>query len=193
MKEILKNIDYALFQLINQQMNVSALDSFFLMIRNPDNLRWFYFFLALVFLFRFRLKGLWLVLSLAATMGLSDLISSHFFKPYFHRLRPCTDEIWKGKIIDLVGGSHGYSFTSSHAANNMSVCLFLALLFLPHFKRWTYLFLIVPLFVGYAQIYVGLHYPIDVVCGWATGAASALLMYFLYKKYLPKSQQIQSA
>ena len=190
MIETLKHIDYTVFEYINQKWNVPALNEVFKFIRNPKNLTWFYISLAFLLIIKYRLKGFWLVLFTGATMGLSDLISSHFFKPYFHRLRPCADETWKGKIIDFVGGSHGYSFTSSHAANNMSVCLFLALLFLPHFKRWSYLFLIVPFFVGYAQIYVGLHYPIDVLCGWATGAACALLMYFLYKKYLPQSQQI---
>ncbi|MFM2225931.1 MAG: hypothetical protein RJA07_2133 [Bacteroidota bacterium] len=191
MKEFFKNIDYSLFELINQKGNLPWLNNFFMALRNPIYLRWFYITLACFFILKYRLKGLWLVMFLAATMGLSDLISSHFFKIYFMRLRPCMDARWVGKINLLVGCPHGYSFTSSHAANNMSVCFFMMMVFAPYFKNKKYLLLLFPCMVGFSQIYVGVHYPIDVTCGLLVGAACGYFTSFLYKKYLPITQQLQ--
>ena len=192
MKETLKHIDYAMFHRINQLWNVTALNPIFQFIRDPKHLTAFYLLLAFLLLLKYRLKGWWIVLFLGATMGLSDLISSHILKPYFHRLRPCVDFIWNGKMNDLVGGNHGYSFTSSHAANNMSVCLFLTMIFLPIIGRKSYCFLTVPIIVGYSQIYVGVHYPMDVLGGYITGALCGVIMYWLYDKYLPSSQKINA-
>ena len=193
MLETLKHIDYTVFEYINQKWNVPALNEIFKFIRNPKNLTWFYISLAFLLIIKYRLKGFWLVLFTGATMGLSDLISSHFLKPYFHRLRPCVDGSWQCKINDLVGGSHGYSFTSSHAANNMSVCLFLAMIFLAVIGRKSYLFLLIPIVVGYSQIYVGVHYPFDVLGGFITGAFCSVIMYWLYEKLMPENQKIKSS
>ncbi len=193
MKESLKYIDYALFHRINQEWNIPVLNNLFRFIRDPFHLQIFYLTLAFLLVIKYRIKGFWVVLFLAVTMGLSDLISSHFFKPFFHRLRPCVDGNWKCKVNDLVGGSHGYSFTSSHAANNMSVCLFLSMLFLPIIGRWSYVFLILPIMVGYSQIYVGVHYPFDVLGGFITGSFCGVIMFWLYEKYLPQSQKLNRA
>jgi membrane-associated phospholipid phosphatase len=190
LKEFFKNIDYNLFELINQKGNIPLLNQVFMAFRNPVYLRYLYISILFLLIIKYRLKGLWVAMFMAATMGLSDLISSHFFKVYFMRLRPCMDDRWLGKINLLVGCPHGFSFTSSHAANNMSVCFFMMLLFAPYLKQLKYLILLFPCLVGYSQIYVGVHYPIDVTCGLLLGACCGGLMYYLYQKYLPKAHQI---
>jgi undecaprenyl-diphosphatase len=191
LKEFFKNIDYTLFETINQNFNQPFLNPVFMALRNPIYLRWMYISLAFFFILKYRLKGLLITVFLAATMGLSDLISSHFFKVYFMRLRPCMDARWVGKINLLVGCPRGYSFTSSHAANNMSVCFFMMLLFAPYFSNKKYLFLLFPCLVGFSQIYVGVHYPIDVTCGLLVGISCGFFTHFLYNKYLPTKLQLQ--
>ena len=74
----------------------------------------------------------------------------------------------------------------------MSVCLFLAMVFLSVVGRKSYWLLCIPLIVGYAQIYVGVHYPFDVLGGFITGSLCSVIMYWLYEKFLPENQKIKN-
>ena len=103
-------------------------------------------------------------------MASSDLISSHLIKPFFHRLRPCMEPYMADHIRRLIPCSSGFSFTSSHATNNMSVATLYAFILPYTFNRFKIVFIAFALLVGYAQIYVGVHYPIDVASGFVIGA-----------------------
>ena len=104
---------------------------------------------------------------------------SVFVKNLFLRLRPCHEPSLKG-LVHLVNGECGgmYGFVSSHATNSFNVAL-LSLLLVK--KRWYSISIIAwALVVGYSRIYLGVHYPGDVLCGSFLGAFIGWSMFRLY-------------
>ena len=107
---------------------------------------------------------------------------SVFIKNAVLRLRPCHDAYFANTIHlvnEQCGGSYG--FVSSHATNTMSLTLFLCLL-LPKDLRWTKIELVAwTLLVSYSRVYLGVHFPGDVIGGWLVGIISALVSFQLYR------------
>ncbi|MFT5819384.1 MAG: undecaprenyl-diphosphatase [Crocinitomix sp.] len=120
----------------------------------------------------------------------SDRISVELFKEVFQRYRP-THNTEIGDLVHTVIKPNGeeyrggiYSFVSSHATNAMSMALF-SFLHLRRFnKKWSLLFLWVIL-VSYTRIYLGVHYPADLICGAALGALIAGFVYWISLKFDP--------
>ena len=118
-----------------------------------------------------------LFIGLAALFA--DQSSVHLFKNVFQRLRPCHDPELE-ELVHIVKGECGglYGFVSSHASNSFNVAL-LSLLFIK--KRWFTVFIILwASVIGYSRIYLGVHYPGDVVCGALLGALTGWGFYRLY-------------
>ncbi|MEZ5065064.1 MAG: phosphatase PAP2 family protein [bacterium] len=92
---------------------------------------------------------------------LADQLSSGTLKPLFHRERPF-HVIEAARVLN---GAHGWSFPSSHAANTFAAGTFLAL----RFRRLAWI-LVLPVLVSYSRVYVGVHYPLDVLAGAVLGA-----------------------
>jgi undecaprenyl-diphosphatase len=122
-----------------------------------------------------KLYQLFLILVTIALLILFTDQVTNFFKYSFERLRPCNDEELKG-IIRVVKTSSSFSFFSGHAANSMATMTFLFLYFKNHF-RFTYFLFLFPLIFAYSRIYLGLHFPLDIITGYVFGALSALLFY----------------
>ena len=129
-------------------------------------------------------ESLLILLLLAVVVTLTDQISSGFCKPYFARFRP-TQNPELMYMIDIVNGYRGkmYGFTSSHAANTFGVAVFLSLII----RSWS---LNATLFTwaalnAYSRIYLGVHYPGDILFGTLTGVGVGILLYLLYK-YIQK-------
>jgi undecaprenyl-diphosphatase len=115
---------------------------------------------------------------LAAT--LADQSSVQLFKNMFHRLRPCHEPSLQG-LVHLVNNECGglYGFVSSHATNAFNVAL-LSLMFIK--KRWYSVSIIIwAAIVGYSRIYLGVHYPGDVICGSMLGAFIGWGVFKLYE------------
>lgn len=124
-------------------------------------------------------EGLLALLMLVLTVVICDQISSSFFKPFFERLRPSREPELDG-LLTLVNGYKGgkYGFVSSHAANSVGFAVFISLLFK---KRWLSLFVFAwAVTNSYSRLYMGVHYPGDVLIGAMIGIAVAYLMYYLY-------------
>jgi undecaprenyl-diphosphatase len=126
-------------------------------------------------------KKFWIILLFViAAVAMADQFSVQLFKNIFHRLRPCHEPSLEG-MVRLVNGVCGglYGFVSSHASNSFNVAL-LSMMFIR--KRWyTISILLWASVIGYSRIYLGVHYPGDVICGAMLGS---LIGWGVYKLYI---------
>ncbi len=133
-----------------------------------------------------RRDAVWTILFLALAIVLADQISSGLLKPLVARLRPTHEPTLAG-LVQIVHGYKGglYGFASSHAANATAVAVFTALLFRRKLYTWTISLWAVTNM--YTRIYLGVHYPADIFCGILIGALAALSMFYLMKRFVPKT------
>jgi membrane-associated phospholipid phosphatase len=126
-------------------------------------------------------KGWWWSIAFLCTIAIADMVSSRVFKEGFERLRPCNDPFFFDHVrLLLKHCAGGYSFTSSHAANHFGMATFVSITLYSTFKRWIYLTFLWAFFIAYAQIYVGVHYPLDVLGGGILGVLAGLLTATVY-------------
>ncbi|WP_350290616.1 phosphatase PAP2 family protein [uncultured Croceitalea sp.] len=112
-------------------------------------------------------------------LALFILLITDLTKHYVARLRPNNDlEI--NTLIRILKNPTDYSFFSGHAASSFSITLLVFLLLRKKYK-WTVLFFIWPILFATSRIYVGVHFPIDILVGMLIGLLSGLLFYKLYK------------
>ncbi|UYZ60040.1 phosphatase PAP2 family protein [Hymenobacter latericus] len=153
-----------------------------LMIFFTDRFVWFPAYLVMVIAlgYYFGRRAALLLPLLGASVGLADFISSRFFKPYFARLRPCHDP-QVSETLNLVNGCGGkFGFISSHAANAFSLAVFVCLALPRRFWPVKALVLAWAALVSYSRIYLGAHYPTDVLAGTTLGVLLAWGCYWLY-------------
>ncbi len=171
MLEILQDWDVNLFQFINGSLSNSVFDVLLPWFRE----KWFwmplYLFVVAFVLLNFRGRGWIIILGLILAAGLSDYTSSTLVKKNVQRLRPCNDPEMFEKLHSRVPCGGGYSFTSSHAANHFAVAVFIIGMF-GGLKRWIRpVALSWAALIAFSQVYVGVHYPGDVLGGAVLGSA----------------------
>ncbi len=144
---------------------------------------WIPLYLLLLYLvFRDHRKQGWLVLvGIVVCILLTDRITSGLMKPYFERLRPSRNPELEG-MLHLVNGYTGghYGFASSHAANTMGIALFMFLLMRETY-RWIWLMFVWAALMCYTRLYLGVHYPGDILAGIFVGLLSGFAAFRLYK------------
>ncbi len=125
------------------------------------------------------------VLTLIVLIVLCDQISNEVFKHGFERLRPTHDPDLKS-IVKIVRGYRGgnFGFVSGHATNTMGLAVFTSLLF--RNKYYSLFILIWSLVIGYSRIYLGVHYPGDVLGGMILGSIFGFGIYKLYTLIIPR-------
>lgn len=176
--------DHVVWYYINIQWRYKVLDVVLPFFRN----QWFwapvYLFLAVYMPANYRRQGLIWCAVFILSFVLSDQVSAHLLKPFFHRLRPCNNPALSTIIHNIVPCGSGYSFPSSHAANHFSIGLFTAAT-LGKKYRWLWPVCIAwAISVCYAQVYVGVHYPLDVAVGGSIGTLTGLAMGWFFNRYL---------
>ncbi|TDE06299.1 phosphatase PAP2 family protein [Flavobacterium hiemivividum] len=150
---------------------------------------WAPFFVFLLYIVYKKLglrQTVFFVLAIAVLITFTDQ-ATNLVKNGFQRLRPCSNpEI--NSIIRVVQVRTSYSFFSGHASNSMAAATFIYFVIFRHFK-YGYLLFLWPLVFAYSRIYLGLHYPLDIICGYLFGIFSGYLVFKIYqalqKKYFP--------
>ncbi|SMC43140.1 phosphatase PAP2 family protein [Moheibacter sediminis] len=186
MQEIIQ-LDKDLFLYLNT-LGTPMWDGFWTFI--SERFYWVPLYIFLVYLVyrNFGWKNMFIILGLTILMiALTDQITN-FFKGTFLRLRPCFTKEFEG-IMRPVGcerrGAHG--FTSAHASNHIALAIFLGLIFKDKIKWLIYALLVWAIVISYSRIYLGVHFPLDVICGGAMGLIFGLIFYKIYiwitKKY----------
>jgi membrane-associated phospholipid phosphatase len=194
----LKAWDTQCFLKINTSWTNAFADFFMPLVR--DQRTWYplYAFLLIYAIVKFKWKAVPFILLGVATVGLSDSISSHVLKDMVGRVRPCHEDMLIGIMKLRVGYCpNSGSFTSSHAANHFSLATFFYFVLKPCFKKWGVLFFLWAGLISYAQVYVGVHYPGDVlggaILGILIGSGTAYLFkrYFNFQKHLFHKKRLQ--
>ncbi len=179
MIDTILQFDASLFHQINQEWTHDLLNYLMPVIRNKYTWLPLYVFLISFLLINFHRKGLILLGAVVCTFILTDTLSSRVIKPSVERSRPC--KTYSAQAAIRVHCGSGYSFTSSHAANHFGLSF--SLIWLLNVRsRWVVSLLVFwAAVVSYAQVYVGVHYPMDVVAGGLLGIMCALVISKLYK------------
>jgi undecaprenyl-diphosphatase len=140
---------------------------------------WIPLYAILIFLVAKKIKSdtWWALLGVVITIVLCDQITSGFMKPFFSRLRPTHEPSLEG-LIHIVNGYRGglYGFASGHAANTFGVSFFVWLTLKPYFK-WIGLIFVWAVLMTYTRIYLGVHYPTDIVVGGTIGMGCGWIGY----------------
>ena len=171
----LLHLDYQLTFLVNREMVHPVLDDLFLFLRESIFHVPLYLFIIICSFQVFGKKAIWWVLGAISLIALCDLLSSHVIKAYFNRPRPCRDPFMSGQIRFLARycGANG-SFTSSHAVNHFAFATYVAST-MRGISKWFNLLFVWALAIAYAQVYVGVHYPSDVLAGAFLGIVFGLM------------------
>jgi len=135
----------------------------------------FYIMGGLLALYKYRWQGLWIVVCAVLAIVASDQ-ASNLVKHFVHRLRPCA--VGEARLL-VAHCSDTFSFTSNHAANHFAIAVFLSLVF-SRVRWFPYVLIIWASFIALSQVYVGLHYPADIVGGALLGTLIGWVAFLIF-------------
>lgn len=184
MLDFLVNIDITLFYFFNGTLSNSFFDKLMPFITNHNHWILLYTFVVVSLLWKGGKKGRICVLLLFITIALSDQISSSLIKEAVGRIRPChfLDDV---NLLVPCGG--GKSFPSSHAVNNFSAALVLSFFY----REYKWIFFSIAALMAFSRVYVGVHYPFDVIVGAIIGLLIAFSIILIYKSIAKKVKFFQ--
>ncbi len=193
MIDTLKQWDTALFLFLNSKHN-----AFFDVVMFWMTKGWFWipvYILLLYFIIKhYKFQTLYIILGYALLVALTDQASVQIFKNTFHRLRPSHEPLLDGLVHNVNGYLGGkYGFVSSHASNFFGITIFTILLLRKKVKFLPALLIIWAFLICYTRIYLGVHYPGDILCGAILGIIIGFGVYKLYTflstKFLLKKEK----
>ena len=141
-----------------------------------------YAFLAFLFFKNFKKEAWFILIGAAITILLCDQITSTLMKPYFARLRPSQDPSLVGLLHHVNGYKGGlYGFASGHAANTFGTAIFVWLTLRSVYK-WIALIFVWAILMTYTRIYLGVHFPSDILVGGTIGLLCGYLSYHISQR-----------
>ena len=176
--------DRQLFGYINDHFHNNFFDLLMPFVRNSITWMPLYIFLLFFILLNFtKDKWQWIALT-ACTVILTNFISSNLIKDHIMRLRPCNDPAFADRIRFLLSyRPQSSSFTSSHAVNHFAMATFFFFTLKKYIGNAAWLFIFWAALICYAQVYIGVHFPLDVTCGAILGIVFGYLSARLYNRY----------
>lgn len=181
----LVHFDQEIFLAINQGLSNPFFDWLLPILRNPYTWAPLYLFLIIFFIKHYGKMGMIIVAFTLINFAASDAVSSHLIKKTVKRVRPCNDLVFKNDVNLRVRCGSGFSFTSSHATNHFAMAFFWVVLFRRRWKHVTWLAITWAALVSFSQIYVGVHYPFDILCGALLGILIGAGSGYLFKRFFP--------
>jgi undecaprenyl-diphosphatase len=188
MTEDILNLDTELFIYLNS-LGFPLFDNFWIFLSNKEANVLFYFTLLVLYFYKrslkFKFSELFYLLILIAFMITITDQTANLFKDSFQRLRPCYNEMIKDSlrlVKESCGGKYG--FFSAHASNSFTLAVFFGLLYKNKFKYLIYFSLLYASLISYSRIYLGVHFPLDILFGAAFGLIIGILTFNFYDKKL---------
>jgi undecaprenyl-diphosphatase len=183
----LLELDRELFLYLNN-LGTETWDDLWLIITNKLTFIPLYALLLYFINKKYGLKPLLLmVLVISVMITFTDQITN-VFKDGFMRARPCRADGVSDLARFVAERCGKYGFFSGHSSNSMAAAVFGGLILRPYFKNLIFILLFWSFIVAYSRIYVGVHYPLDIICGMTFGALSGFMFYklakYLIKRYL---------
>lgn len=181
MIDFLTSIDHDLFVFLHNAVRSNFLDSFMLMF--TGKWIWVPFYVSIsvmIILTRRNVSGCLLILFILLAFAATDQTCHELIRPVIGRLRPCHPDNPASEYVTLVNGFHArsFSFPSCHAANSMLLAVFMVLYVR---RRWFSASIIIwAVLHSLSRVYLGVHYPGDLLIGWLIGAAFAFIFYYLW-------------
>lgn len=176
-------LDKQFFLFLNHFGNTSFDGFWMLMTHKATNIS-IYLFLVFLYLKQTSLKPFLMLLFFVTLLILVTDQGTNLFKVGFERLRPCHEPSVKD-MVRLVkptcGGLYGYF--SGHASNSFALAVFFSFIFRVKYRRLPFLLLFIAFLVAYSRIYIGVHYPLDVVSGMAFGSLVGLVFYQIWRRF----------
>ena len=181
MAELFYGIDLGLFYFFNQTIANPLFDKIMPFITEEDHWILLYITGLSILLWKGGRTGRYAVATLLITVIISDQLNSEVLKDYFDRLRPC-------KTLDdvrlLVSCGSGESFPSSHAVNNFGAATVASF----YYERHKWLFFSTASIVAFSRVYVGVHYPLDLLTGAIVGVIIGIIVLFIINKFYKKDE-----
>jgi membrane-associated phospholipid phosphatase len=187
----MQDIDLSILYFFNQTLASPAMDA---VMAALTSVKWWmpvYILSGIYLIWKYKWRGVIVLLSAVLVVAFTDQLAQLVLKPLADRLRPCADVAGQTVVewIRLpIGMRHGPSFPSSHALNNAAVALFFGLVF----RNKTVLCVLLALatLVGISRMYLGLHYPTDILGGLILGSIIGSAFALLYQRMLPEAKRI---
>jgi undecaprenyl-diphosphatase len=180
------NADKALFYFINKKLASPSIDTFLLLSRQAFTWIPVYFFFLLFFVSNSRKYILPIIVLSVFTFALTDFTSASILKPLIGRFRPCQSLSLGFEVRNIAGCGGIFSMPSSHASNHFGLSAFWFFLINHLYKsKWYWLWIWAAL-IGFAQIYVGVHFPADILTGAVLGLLAGSFTFYIFKKWTTK-------
>lgn len=178
-------IDHELFLYLNNLGN-EQWDWFWLLVTDKWTAIPLYAILVFLLFKKFGWKATLLTLVIVTLLITTTDQLGNVFKDGFQRLRPCGQEGIKEYARFVADYCGKYGYFSAHASNSFGVAIFLGLVFKRYFPKLIYFLLFWAALVAYSRVYIGVHYPGDILTGAVIGAFFGFLYYLLQKFLLKK-------